>query len=227
MPEKVEALGVLLVLLPGFACAYVVQMLAVRRKQTELDKIVEALLFSLFLYVATLPFFGYVFPIHWQNTSTGNLEINQIVFNWKHLSALAFGALALGMLYAASINHDWLMWAFRKMRITERTARSTIWNDVFQETGGYVQVGLSDGRCVLGWLSSYSDEASEASLFLEQAAWIVKEENGSETEIEIEGPGILLTSQMAIEYVIFLGWRQKSKSGESTSVGSEIDRDGR
>jgi len=46
MPSKVEALGIFLILLPGFTCAYVSQYLSVRRKQTELDKVVEALLFS-------------------------------------------------------------------------------------------------------------------------------------------------------------------------------------
>jgi hypothetical protein len=63
MPEKMEALGVLLVLLPGFACAYIVQSLSVRRRQTELDKVVEALLLSLILYVITLPFYGHSLPI--------------------------------------------------------------------------------------------------------------------------------------------------------------------
>jgi len=65
MPEKAEALGILLVLLPGFACAYIVQFLAVRRRQTEMDKVVEALLFSLVLYVITLPIFGNTLPIGW------------------------------------------------------------------------------------------------------------------------------------------------------------------
>lgn len=65
MPEKAEALGILLVLLPGFAAAYFVQLLATRRKQSELDKVVEALIFSLLLYVITLPFFRYSLPIAW------------------------------------------------------------------------------------------------------------------------------------------------------------------
>ncbi len=34
MPSKVEAFGLLLVLLPGLLCAYVVQALAVRRAQS-------------------------------------------------------------------------------------------------------------------------------------------------------------------------------------------------
>jgi hypothetical protein len=168
MPEKVEALGVLLVLLPGFACAYIVHLLAVRRKQTDLDKVVEALLFSLILYVLTLPLFGDLFPIHWQVTDA--IGSYRVFVDWRHLAVLAASAFVLAVLYATSINRDWLMALFRLMRVTERTARSSVWNDVFLETGGYVQVGLSDGRSAMGWLRYYSDAASESSLFLEQAS---------------------------------------------------------
>ena len=43
MPSKIEALGILLILLPGLLTAYISQQLAVRREQTEFDKTVEAL----------------------------------------------------------------------------------------------------------------------------------------------------------------------------------------
>jgi hypothetical protein len=49
MPASTEALGILLLLLPGFSCAFLVQRIAVRARQTELDKIVEALLLSFVL----------------------------------------------------------------------------------------------------------------------------------------------------------------------------------
>jgi hypothetical protein len=205
MPDKMEALGVLLVLLPGFACAYIVQFLAVRRKQSELDKLVEALLFSLILYVITLPFFGYNLPISWHSPAS-QPNIYQILVDYSHLAALTGLAFLFALLYAANINHDWLMKLFRWMRITERTARSTIWNDAFQEIGGFVRVGISDGRGLVGWVRDYSDDAEDPSLLLEKAAWIVKDEDGTETEMTIEDPGILLTKEMAIEYVIFLGW---------------------
>jgi hypothetical protein len=216
LPDKAEALGVLLVLLPGFASAYIVQFLAVRRRQTELDKVVEALLFSLILYVMTLPFFGNTLPIGWQ-LDPHRTDTYQVLVDWKHLAALAGLGILFALLYAANINRDWLMIAFRWMGVTERTARSTIWNDVFQETGGFVQVGISDGRSVMGWLRYYSDEASEPSLFLENAAWVVDNRDGTKAEIAIEGPGIFLTKETGIEYVIFLGW-QKQETDDSTAV---------
>lgn len=199
MPPKAEALGIFLVLLPGFTCAYIAQYLSVRRKQTELDKVVEALLFSVVLYLLTLPHYGNTLPASWQ-ASASNPNIFEVTIRWSQVLMLAAGSAILGVLYAANINHDWLMTTFRFLHVTERTARSTIWNDVFQEIGGSVQVGLAGEIKVIGWLRYYSEEAEDSSIFIEQAAWI--DVNGKETPIP--GPGILLTKEVGIEYVLFL-----------------------
>lgn len=214
MPSKVEAFGVLLVLLPGFTCAYIVQFLAVRRKQSELDKVIEALLFSLLLYLLTLPFFGYTFPLSWTSVDPKQPNIYQILINWKHLACLAGASILFGVIYAANINNDWVMFALRWMKVTERTARKTVWNDAFQEVGGMVQVGISGERKVLGWLRYYSDEPEESSLFLESASWVVTSEDGNESEVPIDGPGILLTKDCGIEYVMFLNWSKRNDEVE-------------
>ncbi len=198
MPEKLEALGILLVLLPGFACAYIVQFLAVRRKQSELDKIIEALLFSLILYLLTLPFFGYTLPLGWRQLGPQHSNSYQITVDWSYLAWLAMGAIAFAILYSANINRDWFLSLLRWMKVTERTSRKTIWNDAFQEAGGMVQVGISGDRKILGWLRYYSDEVKESSLFLEAASWVTTEEDGKAAERPIDGPGILLTGKPAL-----------------------------
>jgi len=202
MPGTTEALGVLLLLLPGFSCAYLVQRLAVRPKQTELDKAIEALLFSFFLYLATAPFFSYSLPLSWQKKTAESTEQYSFHLNWPYMAVLAALALALGILYSANLNHDWLLRLLRKLRITQRTARSSIWNDAFQDIPGtFVLVQLSDGRSLIGFVRYYSDEQDDASLFLEDAAWIVDQKG---TQSPIDGPGILLTKQAGIESVSFL-----------------------
>jgi hypothetical protein len=217
MPDKVEALGVLLVLLPGFACAYIVQFLAVRRKQSELDKVIEALLFSLILYLLTLPFFGYTFPLSWGPLDSQHPNIYRIIINWQHLAWITGASVVFAVIYSANINQDWTMWILRRTKITERTARKTIWNDAFQEVGGMVQVGLSDDRRVLGWLRYYSDEAEDSSLFLEEASWVRTQPDGTEAEEPIDGPGILITKNSAIEYVMFLNWVRRDRGSEDTA----------
>jgi Family of unknown function (DUF6338) len=209
MPDRIEALGILLVLLPGFACAYIVQFLAVRRKQSELDKVIEALLFSLILYVITLPFFGYMLPLGWTAPDRQHPNLYRIVINWNHLVWLTVASVVFAILYSANINLDWAMRLLRRIGVTERTARKTVWNDTFQEIGGMVQVGLSGERKILGWLRYYSDEVEESSLFLETASWLKTAEDGTETEVPIDGPGVLLTKSSGIEYVMFLNWAKK------------------
>ncbi len=197
MPTTIQALGVFLVLLPGFTCAYIVQQLAVRPKQTELDKVIEALLLSFVLYLGIAPCFGFALPVGWYLIATGSYVITVA---WKELATLALGAVGLGILYAANLNHDWVLTFLRKIHVTERTSRTSIWGDAFQEFGGTVQVGLADGRMVTGWLRYYSDDVDEAAVFLEEAKWV--DQNGN--EIPVDGPGILLLPKFGIQYVMFL-----------------------
>jgi hypothetical protein len=171
MPGTTEALGVLLLLLPGFSCAYLVQRLAERPKQTELDKAIEALLFSFFLYLIASPFFGYSLPLSWQRMTVDGIERYAFHLNWPYLAVMAALALVLGMLYSANLNHDWLLRLLRRLRITQRTARNSIWSDAFQDIpSSFVLVQLSGDRTVIGYIRYYSDEPEDASLFLEDAA---------------------------------------------------------
>ena len=208
MPDKLEALGVFLVLLPGFCAAYVIQQLCVRRKQTELDKVVEALLFSFLLFLVTLQFFGYVLPVSWRPIATKDGTAYTIALNARYLWTLFLLAIAAGAFYAVNINRDWAMKLFRKYGLTERTARSSVWNDAFLDIPGcYLQVELSDGRIVVGYLRYYSDDLEEASIFLEDAAWL--SEDG---QIPIDGPGILLTREAKVVFVSFLEPVTKKKA---------------
>jgi hypothetical protein len=210
MPGKIEALGILLLLLPGFLCAYIAQRLAARRDRTELDKVVQALIFSFVLYMATWPLFGYTLPLTWTMQSEGSLQIS---VHYAHLAVLFLLSVLLGIAYAANINYDWLLTLFRKLHITERTARSSIWNDTFLSAGGFVQVDMKDGRRVTGWVRDYSDDATDCSIFLEDAAWILQDGN----EVVIDGPGILLTKESVIQSVAFLNWTiDPSKSMEES-----------
>jgi hypothetical protein len=118
------------------------------------------------------------------------------------MAVLAGLAVASGILYSAILNNDWLLWLLRKFRITQRTARNSIWNDAFQDIpSSFVLVQLSRDRTLIGYLRYYSDEPEDASLFLEDAAWIVDEEG---TQDPIDGPGILITKQAGIESISFL-----------------------
>ena len=56
MPTSMIAVEILLILLPGFAAAYIVQVLALRGSQTDLDKVIEACLYSFLIYATFVLF---------------------------------------------------------------------------------------------------------------------------------------------------------------------------
>lgn len=194
MPTSLVALEIFLILLPGFAAAYVVQQLATRRMQSDLERVIEALLFSFLIYVCFAAAEGGVLPFSVRKGSgeTGDT----IVWNPAHLGVLAgitFGFAVLAILY---INHDGNR-LFRRLRLTERTTRSSIWTDIFESEAGreqIVQVELPGNRSVLGVLLYYSDDPDENSLFIAKASWV--DANGD--QIPIPGQGILLTKQSGI-----------------------------
>ena len=213
MPTTIQALGVFALLLPGFACAYIVQQLTTRPKQTELDKVIEAFLFSLLLYLCVGPVFHFALPVGWHAAAIGAQDY-QIQIAWREMAVLAAVAVGFSVLYAANINHDWIWKFMRWICVTERTARTSIWGDSFQDIGGCtVQVGLADGRTVKGWVRYYSDDVGEASVFLEEAEWVDAEGK----KIPIRGPGILLAPKSDIQYVMFLDDR-----AENGHAGTEL-----
>jgi hypothetical protein len=72
MPGTLLALQVFLILLPGFSAAYVVQALATRRTQSDLERVIEALVFSFVIYVCYMPLNGGKLPFHIEMDSAGN-----------------------------------------------------------------------------------------------------------------------------------------------------------
>lgn len=200
LPHEFEALSVMLVLLPGFLCARIVQALCVRPKQSEADKVIESLIYSFIIYVSFVCFFGSSLPVRVEVKDEDHKKSYSIEVERKPLGELATLSVALGLLLGVNNTKDWSGSLLRKATLTQRTTRSSVWNDVFHERRGVVQVGLYDGRRVMGWAQHYSDDPMEGSLFLQNAAWI----NAEDELVPIDGPGILITKGCKIEYVEFL-----------------------
>jgi hypothetical protein len=106
------------------------------------------------------------------------------------------------LLATAYINFDG-NWIFRQLRLTERTARRSIWNDIFQKEAKdiqVVQVQLADGRSIIGLLTYYSDSSDDCSVYIEQASWV----DSLGGKIPIPGPGILHTKNANITSISLL-----------------------
>jgi len=115
----------------------------------------------------------------------------------------------LGLFTAASLTNDWAGRILRRLRVTQRTSNSSVWNDTFRSYGGYVLVELTDGRLILGWVRYFADREEQASLFLEDAAWV--DPDGK--RVQVEGSGILLTRESGIKNLMFVkGEAENSKA---------------
>jgi len=199
---KVEAITVLLLLLPGFLASRLKQRLTVIREQSELDKIVEALLYSFVIYVI-YSFFVRSFPVTLTTETKGQATGYSLKNDPRQLLILIAIAIGLGVLMSFAANHD--IWGrfFRRIKVSNRSWRDTIWSDVFHNFGGAVQVELSDSRIVMGWLKYFSDRPGDSSLFLERAAWVTADYK----LVPITGPGIFLTKDSGIRSISFLKWQ--------------------
>lgn len=195
-----ETLAVFLVLLPGFLAAGFIRILCVRTKQTEFEKLIEALVYSFIAYAAFIAIF-HRFPLQPLQGTSDNLAAYYLssVHPSDVLFLLALGVV-IGLVVGVSITNDLHGRLFRLIRFTNRTSRPSIWLDVFSEVKDYVQVEFEDGRRLIGWPRYFSDTPEDSSLFLENAAWITAD--GS--TVEISGSGILVTKEMAIEAIMFL-----------------------
>jgi len=201
MPTSMVALEILLILLPGFAAAYVVQLLALRGSQTDLDKVIEACLYSFLIYATFVLFTHGALPF---DVIPPKPPATDTLIQWhsRRLAGLAVITFVVSIAGALYINRDG-NWLFRKLKITERTSRRSVWNDIFQREAKelqVVQVELGDGRSILGLLTYYSDAAEECSLYIEQASWVG--EDG--VPVPIPGPGILLTKNANIQSISLL-----------------------
>lgn len=208
MPQGLQTLVALLVLLPGFVSARISRAMSPQAPQSELERIIEALIFSFFTSVIYIALFGTALPIEWQPAYK--------VYRGR-VVCLAVIACDLGLVWGFVRSKDLALGLLRRWNLTERTSRESVWNDVFSSLTGTAQVGLHDGRNLIGWVGRYSDAGNERSLFLEQASWV--KEDGS--LVAIDGDGILLTDKAEIEYVMFLDRENPGDEGLTNGDGSE------
>jgi hypothetical protein len=219
MPGTLLALQVFLILLPGFSAAYIVQALATRRSQSDLERVIEALVFSFIIYVCYVPLNSGNLPFHIQSdpASKGNDTVQWVP---AQLTWLAVVTAVFSLIVVSYIRFD-ANQLFRLFRLSERTTRNSIWNDIFESEaidGQPIQVEMTDGMSVLGNLLYYSDVAEDASLYLTEASWV--DANGNTTSIP--GPGILLTKLSGIRSVSLLNPADDSSSKEIASEMKEL-----
>jgi len=195
-----ETLAVLAILLPGFLASAILNAVIVRKPLDAFSRLLEALAFSAAIYsvpVVVVFVGGTNLGVFQSGISSGDYPAGVGYF----ALAVLLLTIAIPILAGASITHDVHMRLLRKLKITDKTARETVWFDVFTDISDrYVVVNLRDGRRLLGWPQYYANTPEEGTIYLFDPYWI---NNNRGQNISLGRHGILISKEM-IEMIEFV-----------------------
>lgn len=189
-----QVLEILIFLIPGFISATILNALIVRKEKKELGKIIEALIFSMLIYTI------YSF-VSGRSPVTLNQIEKSITYSYDSKSFLWLGLLSIGIPIVLScfVTNDWHMKIARTMRISNKTARSSVWFDVFCDIRKHIIINFENGRRLYGWPMYYSNEPGNPYIYLFKPAYIQEDK-----WVDLDVEGILITPEQKIESIEFL-----------------------
>ncbi|MFO0836407.1 MAG: DUF6338 family protein [Phycisphaerales bacterium] len=187
-------LSIFFKLLPGFLAAAVFHALTPFPKRDILDRIVAAMIFTLF---AELVLSGVKWILLFLGANVCSIG------EWTKQSELAWSVVAgtvVGVSWSYIVNcgvvHAWL----NRLRITKKTAIPSQWFSAFSTLERYVVLHLIDERRIMGWPREWPDDAESGHFQLMDARWLL--DDGSEAPLpQIE---VLLIAASRVETVEFL-----------------------
>lgn len=198
MNISAETLTIFIFLIPGFVSTLIINTIIVRKEKDNLSKIIEALVFSFIIYVIMSMVNGER-SVLISSEQINNKTVYAVSYNSSVIIPVAILSLMLPILLGFLSTTDIHMKLLRKLKITNKTARETVWLDVFTEQKRYVIVNLFDGRRIFGWPMYYSNNPEEGCLYLYNAAWI----NDEGKYINLKIHGLFLVKKDNIESVEF------------------------
>ena len=192
-----ETVNLLLLLMPGLLSSSIYNLLRRKEELSTLDKIIEALIFSFLIYISLNLTYG------WEPLAQAKKIDNEILYTFSPDTGLILLTLlysvVLPIIWGSIVHYDLHMKLFRKAKITDRTSRDTVWDDVFTNEKRFITIHLKDERRIAGWPLYYSTNKDDGFLYLSQAAWI----NEKNEEIETESHGFLISREM-VELIEFM-----------------------
>ncbi len=218
-----DTLRILVFLIPGFLSSTLLNTLIVRRPKETLDKVVEALIFSFVIY-AVVAIAIRETPVVFVPEEVGETTTLSIHYNPKVVVLILALAVLFPLLLGLLTTTNAHMKLLRAVRITEKSARETVWLDVFADQKRYVIVNLKSGRRVFGWPMYYSNTPEEGMIYLYNPAWIG--DNGQYIDLDIHGLFLVGEDINSIEFSAVSAEnareRKESESGaEAESTAGE------
>lgn len=172
LPAEPTTLFLFLFLLPGFLGLQVYDYLTVGAKRDGLQKIVTALCLTLLSDLAVRALAG--IELIQLPKITKETPVSEVLgeFLGLNLLYLSVASIVFAAVFAVLNNHGILYRVARFARLTRRTGRDNVWQDLFNGTRrSWLRVYLKDGRRLVGWRRLASDDASLRELYLADVVW--------------------------------------------------------
>jgi uncharacterized membrane protein len=195
-----DLISALQYLLPGFVSAWIFYAFTSYPKQSQFERIVQALIFTIFVQAmvfvikATLLFVGhYGYISFWDESSS---------LMWSILCAIL-----LGLVFSYYANNDKLHTILRKWKITKESSYPSEWFGAFLNVT-YVVLHLRDERRLYGWPQEWPSEPSSGHFLITDAAWL-----DGEKELPITGVDNILIDAKEVKMIEFMTktWEVKNE----------------
>lgn len=150
--------------LPGFVAAAVFYSLTSHPKPGDLDKIVQALVFTM---VGRAVGQGMEFAASALGAPTAGWT-----GRWDFAVSVAIAVL-IALIAAWAANKDWLHAALRKIGVTKETSHPSEWYTAFATNDlSYVILSLRDGRRLYGWPADWPGRSDFGHFRIREAQWL-------------------------------------------------------
>ena len=159
-----EIVAVFAFLLPGFVAAAVFYSLTSHPKPGDLDKIVQALVFTM---VGRAVGQGMEFAASALGAPTAGWT-----GRWDFAVSVAIAVL-IALIAAWAANKDWLHAALRKIGVTKESSHPSEWYSSFAINDlNYVILSLRDGRRLYGWPEQWPSRPDTGHFRITEARWL-------------------------------------------------------
>jgi hypothetical protein len=189
-----QNLSAIFQILPGFVTAGIFYALTAHPKTTEFERIVQALVFTVFLKVLIIPIRGSLFLLGKAWAPFGRWSAD------AELAWMIILAFPLGLLLVWIVNGDVChRWA-RGIGLTGRTSFPSEWYAAFARERRWVILNLVEGRRLYGWPEEWPDQPDKGHFLIDQPEWVL--DDGS--RVPVVQTSKLMVPASDVKHVEFL-----------------------
>lgn len=193
MPElSKEVVALLQFLLPGFLVSWVFHSLSSHPRPSQLERIIQALIFTLFVQAAVAV----------------ERSLLSLAGNWyrvgqwtsdSDLLASIISALLIGALAAHLTNGDILHRFLRRRGFSTRSSHPSEWCTALVSYPRFIILNLKDGRRLYGWPKIWPSSSEKGHFFVTDVAWL-----GEGDPIDLPSVEGILIAVGDVEFVEFM-----------------------